>query len=205
MYALLVLSVALCTFGIDFQNNITLSQFTCLKNEQEKDFVILRAYRSFGAVDPSINTNLAYAKQAGFKYIDIYMFPCFKCGNPKGQVDAMIEGVKESYGMVWIDVEIYEWGTDLVKNQEFILELVRELKAKNKSIGIYSALYNWKAIVGESWNGVCSYPLWYAHYDNVKSFSDFKPFGGWTKPSIKQYSPDVQNVMCGFGVDQDFY
>jgi len=28
--------------------------------------------------------------------------------------------------------------------------------------------------------------LWYAHYDNNPSFSDFSPFGGWSKPAIKQ-------------------
>ena len=29
-------------------------------------------------------------------------------------------------------------------------------------------------------------PLWYAHYDNIPSFSDFSSFGGWTTPYAKQ-------------------
>ena len=29
-------------------------------------------------------------------------------------------------------------------------------------------------------------PLWYAHYDNNPSFSDFSPFGGWKEPYAKQ-------------------
>ena len=38
-------------------------------------------------------------------------------------------------------------------------------------------------------------PKRYAHYDNNPSFSDFSPFGGWSKPSIKQYAGDA--TECG--------
>ena len=30
-------------------------------------------------------------------------------------------------------------------------------------------------------------PRRYAHYDNVQSFNDFRAFGGWKKPAIKQF------------------
>lgn len=30
-----------------------------------------------------------------------------------------------------------------------------------------------------SYTGGAAYPLWYAHYDNSASFSDFTAFGGW--------------------------
>ena len=46
-------------------------------------------------------------------------------------------------------------------------------------------------------------PLWYAHYDGVQNFNDFKDFGGWTKPNIKQYQGDV--TLCGAGVDYSWY
>lgn len=29
-------------------------------------------------------------------------------------------------------------------------------------------------------------PLWYAHYDNSPSFSDYSSFGGWSEPYAKQ-------------------
>ncbi len=32
-----------------------------------------------------------------------------------------------------------------------------------------------------------------AHYDNVASFSDFQPFGGWSRPAIKQYAGRVSH------------
>lgn len=35
------------------------------------------------------------------------------------------------------------------------------------------------------------------------SFSDFRPFGGWSRPSIKQYRGDI--TACGVGIDADWY
>lgn len=43
----------------------------------------------------------------------------------------------------------------------------------------------------------------YAHYDNSRSFGDFRPFAGWSKPSIKQYAGDA--TVCGAGVDLNWY
>lgn len=43
----------------------------------------------------------------------------------------------------------------------------------------------------------------YAHYDGNPSFSDFRPFGGWSKPAIKQYAGD--KTECGAGVDLNYY
>eukprot|EP01133_Synstelium_polycarpum_P002443 gene2443-2778_t len=37
------------------------------------------------------------------------------------------------------------------------------------------------------WSAGAQYPLWYAHYDHVATFDDFKPFGGWKVPYMKQY------------------
>ena len=31
----------------------------------------------------------------------------------------------------------------------------------------------------------------YARYDNKPSFDGFKPFGGWSQPSMKQFAGDV--------------
>jgi hypothetical protein len=45
--------------------------------------------------------------------------------------------------------------------------------------------------------------LWYAHYDDNPSFSDFAAFGGWAHPSIKQFAGTTS--LCGAGVDKNFY
>jgi GH25 family lysozyme M1 (1,4-beta-N-acetylmuramidase) len=66
-----------------------------------------------------------------------------------------------------------------------------------KKVGIYASSYMWGQIMGGSdqCNKFMDLPLWYPHYDNVPNFSDFKPFGGWTKPEIKQYKGDIN--LCG--------
>ena len=40
------------------------------------DFAIPRGWRSFGSLDPNVRNNVANAKAAGIKYVDVYMFPC---------------------------------------------------------------------------------------------------------------------------------
>ncbi len=62
----------------------------------------------------------------------------------------------------------------------------------------------WQTIFGSktACPSVASVPLWYAHYDNNPSFSDFSAFGGWTKPSIKQFAGDV--TVCGIDLDKNY-
>ncbi len=50
---------------------------------------------------------------------------------------------------------------------------------------------------------VASQQLWYAHYDGSSSFIDFIPFGGWSRPNIKQYQWNT--TLCGVDVDLDYY
>lgn len=111
--------------------------------------------------------------------------------------------------MVWVDVEANpssgcKW-TDANSNCQFLQELVNALKGHGMHVGIYASSSQWQSIFGA--RGNCPYftgqQLWYAHYDNNPSFSDFSSFGGWSKPNIKQYKGDT--TLCGAGVDMDFY
>lgn len=43
----------------------------------------------------------------------------------------------------------------------------------------------------------------YAHYDGEQNYNDFSPFGGWSRPSIKQYAGDAS--LCGLDVDLNWY
>ena len=44
--------------------------------------------------------------------------------------------------------------------------------------------------------------LWYAHYDNNPSFSDFYPFGPFTSAFAKQYNDNCNT--CGLNSDCDW-
>lgn len=41
--------------------------------------------------------------------------------------------------------------------------------------------------------------LWYAHYDDSPSFSDYTEFGGWKDPHMKQFKGTT--TECDAGVD----
>ena len=75
--------------GIDVSSLVYPKDFECLKN-QGYDFLIVRGYRSVGSPDPNAIHTIANAREAGFKYIDVYLFPCPRCSKSASeQVDEM--------------------------------------------------------------------------------------------------------------------
>ena len=77
------------TIGLDVSTLVYPKDFECLKNAGY-EFLIVRGYRSYGSPDPDAIHTIANARQAGFKYIDVYMFPCPKCPkSASAQVDEM--------------------------------------------------------------------------------------------------------------------
>ena len=96
--------------------------------------------------------------------------------------------------MVWVDVESNPssgcgWGTNYDNNCEFLRALVQRLKDHGLHVGVYASEYMWTTVMGSrtACTKIASLTnqYWYAHYDGVQSFSDFKQTGGWTKPAIK--------------------
>jgi len=191
--------------GVDVSQAVSQSAWTCLKNNGNQ-FGIVRIYRSFGSADPNAATTIKNARSAGIKYVDGYIFPCKKCGNPKGQVQKAVQNLKSNgavIGQIWIDVEGTQyWSSSKSDNVNFIRDMVDEGRAQGYVVGIYTSASQWTPITGGS-TAFSNLQLWYAHYDNKPNFSDFKAFGGWSKPTIKQYQGDV--TSCGVGVDKNWY
>ena len=197
----LLFSATFATLGVDYSTRVT--SINCMVNSGYV-FAVPRGYCSYGGIDANVVANLKSAWDGGMHNVDVYMFPCVPCGNPKGQADQLINALAGSkYGMIWVDVEIYKWSGNQEANRNFILDVVAQIKARGKVPGIYTSYNNWQNIVGLGWDGVSSLPLWYAHYDNDPSFRDFRAFGGWSRPAIKQYAGD--KTLCGSGVDFSFY
>ena len=84
--------------------------------------------------------------------------------------------------------------------------MIDEGKRLGIKAGIYTSYYQWKAIVGLGYDSPAyqGLPLWYSNYEKPinKSFSDFKAFGGWYEPLIKQYHQ--KQAMCGVKVDLNY-
>jgi len=70
--------VAEAAKGIDVSTSVSRDEFVCLK-ENGYNLVVVRAYRSFGIPDRKADQTLRNAWSAGFRYIDVYLFPCPKC------------------------------------------------------------------------------------------------------------------------------
>ncbi|KAL5477263.1 hypothetical protein EMCRGX_G024032 [Ephydatia muelleri] len=197
-------SSANSTYGVDISSPISETTFSCLIGDGFT-FAIVRAYESSGTPDKNAPATIANARAAGMKYVDVYLFPCPKCSKTASQqVEEMMQSLKGSdYGMVWLDIEGSEyWLGSTSANQQFFKDLLTAAQA-HKCVGVYSSESQWSEIFGDSFTGGSSRPLWYAHYDNSASFSDFKPFAGWSKPAMKQYVGDA--TVCGADVDKNWY
>ncbi|PAV79923.1 hypothetical protein WR25_23999 [Diploscapter pachys] len=171
--------------------------FECLA-KNGFDFYVARVWESIGDLDRTGIQNIKNAKAAGWQFVDGYIFPCHKagCASPEAQIEATVnnlhsDGVK--FGMLWLDIEIQDWPANHATNQNFITRMGNQLTKMGVNWGVYS-------IVGINWSGVSHRPLWWANYNGHKDFSNFVPFGGWSKPSIHQYAGDV-NGACGVNMD----
>ena len=175
------------------------------------NFAIPRAYKSYGAFDSNAINNVNNARAAGIPYVDVYMFPC-RGKSASDQVSDLINNLgSTNYGMIWLDVETNpssgcSWASySAASNCQYATDLANAVTSRGKKVGIYSSWSMWESIMGSrgACTGLASHDLWYAHYDNSASFSDFTKFGGWSKPAIKQYKGDT--TLCSAGVDVSFY
>uniref|UniRef100_A0AC35TUY5 Glycosyl hydrolase family 25 n=1 Tax=Rhabditophanes sp. KR3021 TaxID=114890 RepID=A0AC35TUY5_9BILA len=177
-------------------------------------FAVFRAWESVGNYDYTGIQNIKNARQAkGILDVDAYIFPrCSGGASAAAQVEATINKLRSegaTIGMLWLDIERYAWPANQGSNQNFILEMVHQGEAMGVKMGVYTNYNNWMAITGINWAGVSHLPLWYAAYDGQANFNDFRSFGGWSKPSIKQYSGklrDYRTSSCGgLDIDQNWY
>lgn len=190
-------------------------------------FAVVRAWRSFGSFDPVAPGSIAALWDAGFAHVDGYAFPCAG-QSAAAQMNALVADLSKNgvkYGMLWLDIETNPspacgWamaggnasadGAEVLsaeaaatKNCDYMGSLISALKANGVNVGTYASSYMWSSIMGDACTIAASTPLWYPHYDADPSFSDFKPFGGWATPAIKQFNDGP--AVCGVGADHNFY
>jgi GH25 family lysozyme M1 (1,4-beta-N-acetylmuramidase) len=103
--------------------------------------------------------------------------------------------------MLWLDIE-GRWNRNIDINIQFIEELIQQINNLGIKFGIYTSRSQWISIMNNITKFSSDSPLWYPHYDNHKSFNDFRAFGGWRRPSIKQFISNVKE--CGVILDRNF-
>lgn len=222
LLACVVVGVVVATFvapgnatrGVDVSTAVYPDNWKCLRKNGYA-FAVIRAWQSNGVPDPNSPHTIYNAWDGGMKDVDVYLFPD-SAANPEDQVGGLVDylaryniscrsryGPPHTFGMLWLDIEAPQlWSSSQDANRNFIQGMMDEAARRHVALGIYTSASQWGPITGD-WTGGSRYPLWYAHYDNNPSFSDFAPFGGWTHPSIKQYTGTSD--VCGAGVDNDWY
>ncbi|XP_065846642.1 probable GH family 25 lysozyme 5 isoform X2 [Oscarella lobularis] len=196
--------------GVDVSTIVSKSQFECLKKEGYS-FAIVRAHRSTGELDESARGTLENAQAAGMSDVDVYLFPCYCCGNPAEQVSKTVNSLKNlHYRTLWLDIEDnrtspniseWYWPDSKEEHQEFFKTMFDTAKI-HKDTGVYASKYYWEEIMGNDYEEGKSVPLWYPRYkNNDPSFDDFEKFGGWEEATIKQYHPNV--MVCGVNVNEN--
>jgi hypothetical protein len=94
MFTLLVTVFTLClaqtlaTTGVDVSQLTSTSSFSCLKS-YGYNFAIVRVFQSTGNPDPNGPSSIYNAWNGGMAHVDGYIFPCYSCGNPAGQVSGI--------------------------------------------------------------------------------------------------------------------
>lgn len=73
--------MAFSNYGVDTSVLTTQDQFKCLIMTANTSFVIIRAYRSLGAVDDAAPESAKNAHAAGIFNIGAYIFPCIASSN----------------------------------------------------------------------------------------------------------------------------
>eukprot|EP00744_Colponema_vietnamica_P000670 GILI01001182.1.p1 GENE.GILI01001182.1~~GILI01001182.1.p1 ORF type:complete len:218 (+),score=78.59 GILI01001182.1:48-701(+) len=203
-----LMGIASATDGGDISEYYSASTFSCCRNNGW-DFVIVRSYCSFGGRDNNAPATLAQAEAAGIPYRDVYHFPCMNKISAAQQVADDYDGVAGKFGMMWFDIETNPspgcgYTGSAAENCNFLGDLISAGHSHGIHMGIYASEYMWSSIMGGCTVGAANgISLWYAHYDGARTFSDFRGFGGWSKPAMKQYNDGVG--ICGINADADWY
>ena len=81
-------AVAFATTGVDVSQRTYVSNFQCLLG-YGYNFAIVRVYQSNGHPDSNGPYTINDAWSGGMAHVDGYIFPCYSCGNPAGQVSLL--------------------------------------------------------------------------------------------------------------------
>jgi hypothetical protein len=114
-------------------------------------------------------------------------------------IDYLREGQAE-INTLWLDIG-GKWDNNTEINIQFVDELIKQTNNLGVKFGIYTSKSQWITITNNVTRFSLDSPLWYSHYDNNKSFDDFRAFGGWRQPSMKQFIGDVKE--CGVVLDRN--
>ncbi|EYB98235.1 hypothetical protein Y032_0133g1787 [Ancylostoma ceylanicum] len=196
------------TYAAEVFGRIETDQMQCLHKKNYK-IILYEAYAD-GKFDDNVKATMWTAindKMGG----EVYMTPDATIEkSAQQQMDETLNGMIR-HGMpitrIWIKIaDEKKWSSSINYNDFFLNDLVMAAEARGRSVGIitnskafyrtFTGLYDF---VGED-------RIWYTTPEPVTctdkkgaNFDDFVPFGGWRKPSAKQYC--VGENVCGITIN----
>ncbi len=188
---------------LDFSNYTGLSPDVASLKAAGWDGVIL------GTQNPSVTRRQWEAcNLEGFHVDSLYVFVYWEGDDQRRILEALT--LANQYDLkVWLDCEWTKTGWPgtgtWAPTPEQIIPLIRHYKGMLGEFyaGIYTGKWWWEPYVGNT-TEFSADPLWHAAYQTLKpNFDDFKPYGGWSRPNIWQYSSNgTQGVNADLNVEE---
>ncbi|GIQ84655.1 hypothetical protein KIPB_006191 [Kipferlia bialata] len=181
------------------------------------EYVIFEAQRSNGKYNKYIKDWYPEAKGVVMSRIDYYISIDQKIDAAQ-QIQATINSLHIDRALTantffWIDVQNGQhWGSNTAANVQFIEDMVNAgntamaglFSGAGANFGIQTSKSMWKRITGDNRDAFFGgLRLWYVDWTGNGDMSDFKRFGPWYQPSLKQYQGNVG--MCFTHVNYDSY
>lgn len=192
------------------QGSVTVNTLQCLL-ESNFEYAVFECWRESGGGSfwQECVANIENSWIAGFKYVDVYMYP-ERYAEPTAQANQLLGNLTLNnvrFGSIMLDVEGEKWNEySQEENQKFILSLREVFDAADVPVTMYCGS-QWVTYFGPEFDAFRDVPLIYAHYDNVPSFYDYDyaPYGGWEAASGKQFwDAQGDEVLCGLPLDWDW-
>jgi len=202
------------SLGVSLVGPLTKTAFSCLK-QQGYTRAMIRAFEisTFpGAIDTNATQTLINAKAAGL-VTSIYVVLC-RTTDPaaiRHQLIDVFNGIDfHLYNWAWLKVEPNTtpgctWeGYTQIENCNFILTCINVWVSFGIPVGVFTTYNIWEKYIGSTCPtaGLRTFYVWYAdytttgHVNTTQSFDDFKPFGGWGYPWLKQIGGNITVKLC---------
>jgi len=205
------------SFAVDFSASASVSTLQCIKqNGYAAAFIRVYMPANGGQVDTIGCASVINSHQAGLG-TEIYVTPA-PTGTKTGsqQFDEFYTYMQNSgiqVSAVWLQVTSpLNWSSYQQTNVNFISSFSQRAKQYGVTPNIYTNWYDWQQITSSwtGWQSIANSKLWYwwtlgqgVNDETPADFSDFRPFGGWNNPAVKQYAQFES--LCGLTVNRDVY
>lgn len=202
-------------FAVDIASGSSLQNLQCIYQQGYKTiFAQIYTPNNGGQVNQQgcqavIN---AYTANLG---TEVYVTPSTTSSKTGAQqFDEAYNGMKNSginIHSMWLQVTSpINWPNNLQSNVNFIQSFINRAIQYGVNPGIYTNWYDWQQITGSYVGFANQARLWYwnaygqgPNAEGDANFNDFRTFGGWTQPNVKQFA--LNEGLCSLTLNRDVY